>query len=58
MDFFAKKHDTFICRKLIKGCDLTTEEGQNKFKELDIKNKVCKRCVSSVVEKLEGIIEI
>lgn len=58
MDFFAKRHGTYFCRKLIKECDLTTEEGQNKFKELDIKNKVCKQCVLTVVEKLEEIIEI
>lgn len=58
MDFFNKKHGTYFCRKLIKGCDLATEEGQNKFKELDIKNKVCKQCVSTVVEKLEEIVEI
>ena len=33
MDRFEKKHGTFICRKLLKGCELTTEEGQKHFKE-------------------------
>jgi len=38
---------------LLNGCELTTEEGQKKFKESDYLNKVCKPCVKSVVEKLE-----
>jgi C_GCAxxG_C_C family probable redox protein len=28
MDRFEKKHGTFTCRKLLHGCELTTEEGQ------------------------------
>lgn len=56
MNQFAKKHGTFICRKLINGYELTTEDGQKQFKENDILNKTCKRCVQSVVEILENII--
>lgn len=55
MDRFARKHDTLICRKLLQGCELTTEEGQKSFKENDLLNKVCKLCVQSVVEILEHI---
>ena len=55
MDQFAKRHGTFICRKLLNGCELTTEEGQKQFKENDLFNKTCKPCVQSVVEILEGI---
>ena len=55
MDQFAKRHGTFICRKLLNGCELTTEEGQKQFKENDLLNKTCKPCVQSVVEILEGI---
>ncbi len=55
MSQFAKKHGTFICRKLINGCELTTEEGQRQFKENDLSNKTCKLCVQSVVEILENI---
>ncbi|MCB0730844.1 MAG: C_GCAxxG_C_C family protein [Ignavibacteriae bacterium] len=53
IDNFTKKHGTHECRKLIHDCDLLTEEGQNKFKVLDLKNKVCKQCIASVVEYLE-----
>jgi C_GCAxxG_C_C family probable redox protein len=55
MDQFAKRHGNFICRKLLNGCELTTEEGQKQFKENDLLNKTCKPCVQSVVEILEGI---
>jgi len=55
MNHFAKKHGTFICRKLLNGCELTTEEGQKQFKENDLLNRICKPCVRSVVEILEDI---
>jgi C_GCAxxG_C_C family probable redox protein len=55
MDQFAKKHDTFICRKLVHGCELTTEEGQKYFKENELLKKVCVPCIQSVVEILENI---
>lgn len=55
MDEFAKKHGTFICRKLLNGCELTAEEGQKYFKEKDLLNKICTPCVQSVVEILENM---
>jgi hypothetical protein len=55
MDQFSQRHGTYICRQLLNGCELTTEEGQKKFKESDYLNKVCKPCVKSVVEILEKI---
>jgi len=55
MGQFAKKHGTFICRNLLKGCELTTEEGQKQFKENDFLNKICAPCVQSVIEILENI---
>jgi C_GCAxxG_C_C family probable redox protein len=56
MDNFTGKHGSYICRKLLDGCELTTEEGQKIFKEKDLLNKVCKPCVQSVVEILEKIL--
>jgi len=58
MDRFEKKHGTFICRKLLNGCELTTEEGQKRFKENNLSNTVCKPCVQSVVEILDSIMEL
>ena len=58
MDEFAKKHGTFICRKLLNGCELMTDEGQKYFKENDLLNRMCKTCVRSSVEILEEMIKI
>jgi C_GCAxxG_C_C family probable redox protein len=58
MDRFEKKHGTFICRKLLNGCELTTEEGQKHFKENNLANAVCKPCIRSVVEILDTIMEL
>ena len=55
MDQFAKKHGTFVCRKLLNGCELTTEEGQKYFKENELLKKICMPCVQSAVEILENI---
>jgi C_GCAxxG_C_C family probable redox protein len=55
MDQFAARHGSCLCRELLNGCDLTTEEGQGSFRENDLLNKVCKPCVHSVVEILENI---
>jgi C_GCAxxG_C_C family probable redox protein len=58
MDRFEKKHGTFICRKLLHGCELTTDEGQKHFKESNLSNTICQPCVRSVVEILDGIMEL
>ena len=55
MDKFQAKHDSCLCRELLKGCNLQTEEGQKYFKENDLKNKVCTECVRSAVQILEEI---
>jgi len=41
------------CRELVEGCDLATAEGRQAFKDRDLKNRVCTRCVAAVVEILE-----
>jgi len=56
MDLFSRKHGTFICRELLNGCELTTEEGQKYFKENELLKKTCTPCVQSVVEILERIL--
>ena len=50
---FASKHGSCLCRELLNGCDLATEEGQAAFREKDLKNKVCTPCVQSAVEMVE-----
>jgi len=58
MDRFAEKHGTFICRKLLKECELTTEEGQKHYKANNLSDTICKPCVRSVVEILDNIMEL
>ena len=53
MDKFSEKHGTVICRKLLNGCDLMTEDGQKYFKENDLLNKLCVPCVQTIVMVLE-----
>jgi hypothetical protein len=38
MNQFSQRHGTYICRQLLNGCELTTEEGQKIFKENDYLN--------------------
>ncbi len=58
MDKFETKHGTFICRKLLNGCELTSKGGQLFFKKNDLLKKICVPCVQSVVEILEEILII
>lgn len=56
MDKFSQKHGTYLCRRLLDGCELTTEEGQKRYIGNDYFNKICKPCVKSVVEILESLL--
>ncbi|HUN54219.1 MAG TPA: C-GCAxxG-C-C family protein [Smithella sp.] len=56
MDRFSQMHGSYICRDLLNGCELTTQEGQKTFRDNDYFNKVCKVCVANAVEILENII--
>jgi C_GCAxxG_C_C family probable redox protein len=53
----TEKRGSYLCRKLLNGCDLTTGQGQKQFEETDLMNKVCKPCVESVAEILENVIK-
>lgn len=55
MNRFTSKHGSCLCRQLLKGCDLSTEDGQIFFKENDFLSQICLICVQSVVEILEQI---
>jgi len=55
MDRFAAKHGSCLCRQLLQGYNLATEEGLQRAKADDIINKVCRPCVQTVVEILEQL---
>ena len=56
IDRFQSTHGTVLCRELLNGCDLTTPEGQQYFKENDLINTVCKKCVRSVVLSVQDML--
>jgi len=55
LDRFAAKHGSCLCRQLLQGYDLSTSDGQRRFKADGMLDKVCRPCVQTVVEILEQI---
>lgn len=53
---FEEKMGSAICYDIIE-CDLTTEEGQKKFKENNLLEEKCFKCVETAVDILLDIIE-
>lgn len=56
IDRFEKAHGSINCRKLIDGCDLLTEQGQTRFLNEKMLEKVCFPNVKTVVTILEDIL--
>lgn len=56
MDAFAGQHGTVICRTLLGGCELTTPEGRERFKQQNLRSTVCVPCVQSAVRILEELL--
>ncbi len=56
IDGFAKESGTILCREILDGCDLCTEQGQQRFKEENMKT-ICCACVDTVVRIMDRIIE-
>ena len=53
---FEEKMGSAICYDIIK-CDLTTEEGQKKFKENNLLEEKCFKCVETAADILLDIFE-
>ena len=58
IDSFTDRHGSYICRNLLDGCELTSPEGREEYKNKELRSKVCKPCVESVVQIVEEIIII
>jgi C_GCAxxG_C_C family probable redox protein len=56
MSSFEKTNGSYICNKLLHGCDLKTGEGQKEFKEAAMKKGICEPCVRSAVEIVERLL--
>ncbi len=56
MALFEARLGSYVCRDLLDGCDLRTEEGQRSFRERGLLNRTCKPCVATAAEALEAIL--
>jgi len=56
MKRFSDKYGSCLCRVLLDGCDLMTENGRIFYKENDLSGKICRPCVAAAVGFLEDII--
>ena len=54
IDAFEKVHGTIICRELLPGCCLATEEGQKIFRDNGLIEK-CHEFVKTACRTLDGI---
>lgn len=52
---FEKENGSYICKKLLNGCDLKTDQGQKDFIENAMKKNICIPCVQTVVRILERL---
>ena len=52
---FRRLHGSISCKELL-GCDLTTEEGKNEFREKDLSNTVCLACVRDASRIVEEVV--
>ena len=52
---FKAMHGSLDCKALL-DCDFTTDEGDKKFKDMDLKKSVCSKCLADSVKLIEGLI--
>jgi C_GCAxxG_C_C family probable redox protein len=57
IDRFTAERGTVVCRELLGGCDLLTEEGQGKFKTSGLRDRTCIPCVVSAVRIVERLLD-
>jgi len=51
---FESRHGSCVCRVLLKGCDLSSGEGQRHYKENHLLETTCAGCVATAVEAVEA----
>jgi C_GCAxxG_C_C family probable redox protein len=55
-EMFEHRHGSSNCSDLIR-CDLNTPEGQMKFKDEKLGEKVCEQCIKSSIEILDKLMD-
>lgn len=53
---FRSKRGAVLCRELLGGCDLSTDEGHRAFKDRDLRNRTCRPCVETAASLLEELL--
>lgn len=53
MKTFKERHGSLLCRELT-GCNMSTAEGMEQFKNRDLKHTLCNRFISSSIELLQS----
>jgi C_GCAxxG_C_C family probable redox protein len=56
LELFKERNTSICCRENLNGCDLSTKEGYDLFKEKNYEEKVCLNCVISSIEILQKFI--
>lgn len=56
MDRFSDIHGTYVCRRLLNGCDISTPDGHARFQKGDYRRKYCLPCVRTAAEILEELL--
>jgi hypothetical protein len=56
MDRFAAECGSCVCRTILGGCNLLTEEGQKQFKEKNLHETTCVPCVATAVRIVESLL--
>jgi len=57
LESFKEIHGSYHCKDLLGGCSLETSQGKTEFKERELLNNVCKKCVKSSVKITDNIIK-
>lgn len=53
---FTTLHGSLDCKALL-NCDFTTEEGEKRFVDEDMKKNICSKCISDSIKLIEEIVK-
>ena len=54
---FIERNSTISCRELLR-CDLKSAEGKQQFKNSNLKDRVCLKCIKDSVEILKSLLQV
>lgn len=57
MSAFKKRHGSVLCRELVHGCDLGTEEGRRSYTAQGLRSSTCVPCIRTVAKTVDGLLQ-